>query len=260
MGPQCSRMEGFKFVTFEGSTRCLVSPQIGCKADCSYCYLDGYRAENGRPILPVLPQDLIRMVESDARFVKGQYGTVVSFGCFTECLLGSIFFPTMNLIKHFLSYGNRVSIATKMNPTLLVKSLRDFIQYEDQFSVFISCPTITLWGKYERKTRPPEVRLVSIPKILEANFSCYLYVKPFLGEDTSIDIEIYKKYMQLYNIAVVVGQRFAHSAHGDPAPISPERLRLVEDSGYDAFVEKLKCSGTVYLRSLEPLVSSGVVA
>ena len=81
-------------------------------------------------------------------------------------------------------------------------------------------------------------------------------VKPFLNRTVlSVDIEVYKKYMQQYGLVVVAGRRFLEGSQGEPAPIAPGRLRVIKNFEYDVFVEKLKNAGRVYGRSIEVFCS-----
>jgi len=237
------------FCFFEMPNRCLVSPKIGCAAHCSYCYLN----EIGETDHRKEDKDvLLERIISDPRYKEGRYGTVVSLGCFTECLSESIRDDSLFLLKYFIKKNNKVSIATKLDPSILIPALKDYIQYNDQINIFISCPTISKWTEYETGTIAPTLRLNSIPFLQDVHFNCFLYIKPFLGEATLCDLQIFKCYIEKYHLTTILGKKFSLSP-GESAPIAGDRLHVVEDPRYYSFKIALSEYGEIYERSIDVL-------
>lgn len=242
-----------EFVSFDNKRRFLVSPRIGCLAECSYCYLHDLGLGDG-VVRNASADELIQGIVGHNGFVDGPSGTIVSFGCFTECLIGSSLKTTIEVARFLLSRGNRVSIASKMRTGVLSCLLRRCIQYRGQLSVFVSCPTVSKWRDYEKRVASPEARMRAIPRLLESGFDCFLYVKPYLGIDTCNDSRIYLDIIEKLKIPVVVGKRFSSCGEGSASPVAPALLSDVEDISYAAFVASLEASGTVFRRSLDALV------
>jgi DNA repair photolyase len=242
------------FYSFDANQRCLVSPQIGCHAHCTYCYINDITSHYPLSSRRIDRDTLLSNITTDPRYKEGSQGTTISFGCFTECLAPQVLEDTLFLMQYFIGKKNKVSIATKLDPNILVFCLEKHMQYNGQINIFISCPTISKWEKYEKKTANPIARLDSIGNILNAYFNCFLYIKPFLGADTIHDFQIFKKYMIENDICAIVGKRFSASAKGECAPIVHDILHIIEDRKYRPFKNALSKFGKVYERSIEVLI------
>lgn len=241
------------FYFFEDHSRCLISPRIGCRANCKYCYLNDLNLTNLQNLYTIDPKTLIYNIHADNRFSVGESGTIISFGCYTECLFNQSFEDTVILINHFLSLKNKISISTKLSPIRLLQRTYRNIQYRNQFSIFISCPTITEYKKYEKSTLNPTVRIKKIDEIRSYGANPFLYIKPFLGDDTNKDFELFRKYAQHYKTNAVVGKMFSSSGE-QPAPISPDVLRICDNSQYQLFKSNLSNYCNVFERSIELLL------
>jgi len=241
-----------RYVAFESAARCFVSPALGCASVCSYCYLPllGYSVGQ-EPQITRSAEGILEAIMSNSNFTKGRNGTCISLGCYTECLSKSVIDMTELLVNNFLALGNPVTIATKQDPISLLDRCGQNIGWGGQLGVFLSCPTIRYWPRHEKNTASPAQRLSRIGLLTNAKANVALYVKPFLGEDTAVDLERFGEILSETQIPAVVGAKFKKKRQGQPAPIAPGSLKIVDDQGYSLFRKGLAAYGVVYKRSIE---------
>ena len=91
--------------------RIFINTCLGCKATCSYCYLQklGYKNNVQNLKIRIANQILDDIKNSNYEIKK----TLITLGCFSECWDENNKVQTMELIKYFLIHGNQIQISTK---------------------------------------------------------------------------------------------------------------------------------------------------
>ena len=201
--------------------RLFINTSLGCTANCSYCYLPILNYSKGKKIdTYVTADDLIKQIELYNCYRPGKNGTLISFGCYSECWDEVNKSQTKKLINYFLLKGNQVQFSTKR--FVDYKDLIDIsknIQYYGQLTIFVSSATINSWDKFERGTTNPEERFKSFQVMKELNIPVILYIKPVLYNITINDVDDYIDVIKKYNIKdVVVGSIIKTNGTGEVAP------------------------------------------
>ena len=135
-----------------GSTeRMFVNTALGCKANCKYCYLP--KIQNGIDVDYISAESAIEMVEYNSCFVKGENGTIISIGCYSECLDEENIAKTKAILEYFLPMGNYIQLATKQKISNdIIDVIIDKRVFKEQVSVYISMPTISEISQLESGT------------------------------------------------------------------------------------------------------------
>lgn len=240
------------------SDRLFLNLELGCGSSCSYCYLPGEGlATNNRPSASskISPYELLRRLESDARFVPGRAGSILSIGCFSECWDSAGKSATVQLINSLLPYDNWVQFATKRQIVAddLITIVSD-AHWNRQVVAYVSSATLTEWSTYERGTAPPQRRLSSFAACAKVGVAACLYVKPVLPGVTVNDADLYAGVIRDYGVPCVVGDLFTTA----PAPTSSAISRSLYIAPNDDVGELrhiLSLSGEVFATSVEHLRS-----
>lgn len=229
----------FNFYEFDLDRRCLISPTIGCHAACTYCYCNHTKQIIGDA------EKIIRSIVSDKRYVKGE--TIISLGCYTECLAPRVLPLSLDIAKYFLKEGHRVSVATKMDSGVLLGN-----GLSENFYVFISCPTVSYSQKYERGVEEPQVRLSRIADLQKAGITPVLYIKPFLPE-TPEDVSLFLELCSTFRVDVVVGRYFSPEGRGKKVALINDVYFEELSQLYDDFFAELGETVNVFHNSIEVL-------
>ncbi|WP_155247330.1 hypothetical protein [Teredinibacter turnerae] len=214
------------------SYRLFVNSSIGCRSLCNYCYLPLKGVELGVDALVVLDSDvLIDRVLSTGCYQPGEFGTIISIGCFSECWDIRNRAITIEVMKFFLEKGNFVQFATKRYVEAReLNSLLNSIQRKGQLTIFISCSTISNWKVFEPGTTEPRKRLSAFEKLKQVGIPSYLYIKPVIQDVTIRDLDIFKSYAKICS-GVVVGTMFSRTEQdGGAIPIPIDGLSVMEVS------------------------------
>lgn len=201
--------------------RLFINTSLGCTADCSYCYLPTLNYSKGKDLNNYIKADeLIKQLEELNCFTPGRDGTLISFGCYSECWDERNKPETIKLIKYFLDKGNQIQFATKRyvdyNDLIEISKL---IKYYGQLTIFISSATISEWERIEKGTTNPAYRFKSFEVEEKLNIPVALYMKPVLYNITIKDIDKYIEVIKQYHIkAVIVGSIINTSGNGEVAP------------------------------------------
>lgn len=201
--------------------RLFVNTSLGCSANCSYCYLPLLNYSKGKKLNNYIKaEDLIAQIESYEGIKYGKNGTLISFGCYSECWDDINKPQTIKLIKYFLDKGNQIQFSTKRfvdyNDLIEIKK---YIKYYGQLTIFISSATISEYDKYEKGTTAPLKRFESFNIIEKLNIPVVLYIKPVLKNITIKDINKYIEVIKKYNIKdVIVGSILKTNGTGEVAP------------------------------------------
>ena len=236
--------------------RLFLNTNLGCNAQCSYCYLPILNFNLGKtPNNVIQTEKLLETLNKNYNFKKGKNGTILSLGCYSECWDEINRKDTINLINSLLEYQNPIQLATKK-----YISEDDFctihlnkIQYPNHLSIFISSSTITQFQKYEKGTIDPMLRFDSFKMQSKYHIPMYLYIKPVLENITITDIDLYIQTVKQYNIDAIVGELFT-TEEGIFAPISKGKLYYEnKNNDYDSIVKELSLYCKIYRYSIEPI-------
>ena len=136
------------------NNRLFVNTSLGCSANCSYCYLPTLKYSKGKEVDSyITAEELIKQVEEYKEFREGKDGTLVSFGCYSECWDDTNKEQTKKLINYFLKKGNQVQFSTKryVDYNELIEISKE-IKYKGQLVIFVSSVSITDREKYQNNT------------------------------------------------------------------------------------------------------------
>lgn len=231
--------------------RLFINTVLGCECLCKYCYLPkiGLLSSNCRVIKS---DDLLRKVDECFFFKKGKNGTIISLGCYSECWNSKK--ETKEVIKKLLIYGNPIQFATKKEIELedLVE-LKQYINWTNQLSIFVSIPLINQLRRWEINTTKISKRIETINRCIALGVPVYLYIKPVIKNVTILDIDNYIEILKSQTkLEVVLGEMFDNEPNKRVAPIGNGRLFYVEDSNdYDKIFKTLNKITIVYKSSAD---------
>lgn len=239
-----------KFV-YGNKERIFVNTALGCRANCAYCYLPDVKSENY--VNYISAEEAIRMVESDPFFRKGEEGTIISVGCYSECLDKDNAFKTKAILEHFLPMGNYIQLATKQEITQsIIDTIVDNRSYREQVCVYISLPTISGISLMERGTTPFQIRIDNIERCKSNGIITALYIKPFLERITVDDKDKYIDIVKKYNMPVIIGGFLSVCKSASKSDVGEDLLYEQEESPlYEKFVLEFGEMCTIYKHSIE---------
>jgi DNA repair photolyase len=242
------------FYLFGDHKRIFINTNIGCISSCSYCYLPQLGFEIGKKPTNTIPYKKI-ISSLNSNFIKGKNGTIISFGCFSECWHRNARHKTKELIKFFVSQGNPVQFSTKQYVNWKdIFDIKNLIQWKGQLTIFISCPTITYWQMFEIGTVDPIERFKGFESVNTLDIPAYLYIKPVIENITILDITKFCDIMKKYNINAIVGSDFSKNNFSHKkAPIAKGLLFYNYTKDEKAIRVALKKVGKVYIYSTDPI-------
>lgn len=235
--------------------RLFINTSLGCTANCAYCYLPTLKYSKGKKLDNyVTAEKILKDLENYKEFELGRNGTLISFGCYSECWDERNKKETIKLIKYFLEKGNKIQLSTKKY--IDYKELTDIsklIKFYGQLTIFISSATISYSDILENNTTPPEERFKSFLITKELNIPTILYIKPVLYNITIKDIDLYKEVIKKYNIKdVVVGSIIKTNGKGEVAPFVNDNSMHAEPIEQEKeIISSLKEVCNVYTKSLQ---------
>lgn len=172
--------------------RFFVSPVLGCRGACSYCYLCLHDYQH--PIKNKLSINDFRNTASNCTdFVFGKNGTIISVGAW-----GDIFpdeYPdlidhSVKTIIELLKWGNPVQIMSKYAlPLEYVQRIANSVQYAGQLLYSTTITTIENWRNVEPLTASPHDRLSVCNCFHNHGIPTNVLLKPFFTEITGLEIE-----------------------------------------------------------------------
>lgn len=242
-------MADSKYV-FMKDNRLFINTSLGCKGNCSYCYLPtlGYSNDLNN-YQTIKSNQILEMINNNFDITEN---TLITIGCYSECLDEYDKKETIDIIKHFLKKGNQIQLSTKKE--ILVDDFKEIVKlvkYYGQLIIFTSSTSITNQKNIEKNTTPIINRLNNFKTLNKLNIPSILYLKPVLRNITIKDIELYKKYIQEYNIEnVVVGSIFTKEKSKEKSSFSNE-LFYNKNSDEDIIYKELSKVTNVYRRSTE---------
>ena len=230
--------------------RIFVNTDMGCKANCRYCYLSSLGIEHGKR--KINADQAIELVENLDYYVPGEKGSVISIGCYSECMDNDNVLDTLVLVKHFAKRGNFVQLATKK------KIGRNFFEtvaaggnIKKNIWIYVSIPTITGYSVVEMGTDAPNERIKNFDLCQEYGINAVLYIKPYLDELTNKDIEHYCELTRKYSVPIVVGEMLSTEPTEKEVLIGEKRLYEKSNRNMEHFISQLKQNTKVFMHSVD---------
>jgi DNA repair photolyase len=185
--------------------RIFVSSAFGCHYHCTYCYLKRMKVEGVQAYFK--KEELLEGLRRKGIFVPGRQGSLITIGCFTECLDEGNRKTTMDMIAYFLRQGNYVQISTKKRISREDMSfIAGNIQYDNQMNLYVSLPTLSFARELEPDVDSPEMRVENLKGKREYGIHTCLYIKPVLEGITIKDAKRYAQLVNTYQVPAVVGE------------------------------------------------------
>ena len=240
--------------------RIFINTSLGCAGQCAYCYLPkmGYSnsSDNYRTISA---QTIIEFIEKNKLDINQK--TLITLGCYSECWDEYNKNETISLIKYFLKKGNQIQLSTKKQ--IMKEELTEIlplINYFGQLVIFVSSATISKHDTIEKNTTPISNRFQNFSLFNSLDIPVVLYMKPVLKGITINDLELYKKYIEKYNIKdVVVGSIFTNYISEETVHFSNKNeLFYTKNSDEDMIISELSKITNVYKRSSEVMYKYNV--
>lgn len=242
-------MTDTKYV-FMKDNRLFINTSLGCKGNCSYCYLPTLGYSNGIEKYQTIKfNQILEIINKNYVITEN---TLITIGCYSECLDEYNKNETIKIIEYFLKKGNQIQLSTKKKIIENdFKQIIKLIKYYGQLIIFTSSTSITNQENIEKNTTPIIKRLNNFNILNKLNIPTALYLKPVLKDITIKDLGLYKKYIEEYNIEnVVVGSIFTKNKSKEKSAFSKE-LFYNKNSDEDIIFNELSKITNVYRRSTE---------
>lgn len=245
-------MDACRFVFYKNPKRIFLNTSLGCKCDCSYCYLL-HLIDNKENIITIRAEKVIEEIASKNILKKGKNGSIISIGCFSECWDEFNKENTKKLIEYFIQLGNPIQIATKKYLDYKeLEYIAPLIKWEGQLVIYVSSSTISYWDKYENKTLNPRKRFETFKLSNILNIPSILYIKPVIPNITVKDVDIFKNIIINYNLKdVVVGSMFTEEKNQKKAPIGNNNLYSIEVIDQELLLKELSKVARMHKHSIE---------
>lgn len=232
------------------TNRIFVNTDMGCNADCKYCYLSSLEIVHGER--KISASKAIELVQNLEYYVPGEKGSIISIGCYSECMDKTNIADTIALVKHFVEKGNFVQLATKkriersfFNEIIKYNNVRKYLW------IYVSMPVIKNYNLVERGTDSPQERVINFELCKEYDIHSALYIKPYLAGITNQNIVQYCELVYKYNIPVVVGEMLSIEPTSKEVLVGERRLYEHPAGDIDKFIAQLREKTKVYLHSVE---------
>lgn len=241
------------YIFAKDNKRIFINTSLGCSGGCEYCYLPqvGYN-NNSDKYQTIKASEIINLLEESNININNK--TLITLGCYSECMSEYNKQETIDIIKYFLAKGNQIELSTKKQIySSDLKEILPLIKYHGQLVVFVSSATISKQTIIEKNTTNIKDRLNNFALLNKLNIPCVLYMKPILKGITIKDKDLYKKYIIDYKIKdVVVGSIFTKNKTNEQIPFGSKiELYYNKNSDEDIIIKELEKITNVYKRSTE---------
>ncbi len=231
--------------------RVFINNIIGCVSECQYCYLK----EIGIRQVDVYSAEEV-IAEFERLYDVSPQKTIISFGCYSECMLDENLPEIEKLIKYFAGKGYYIQISTKRKiDRNWLKKIEESLVQKAQLNIFISLPVLERAGEIEPKTDCVEDRISNFKYCSEnGKIEFYMYIKPFLEGITSEDVEKFVSLQNEYKMKTIVGNKFRFdSKAGENVWVGKNEMHEMNSCQKEEFVKRLEQTGKVYYHSTDPI-------
>ena len=235
--------------------RLFINTGIGCKGGCQYCYLPNIGlVEVIKNVDKSLIINEVEKREKDGEFITGSQGTIVSFGCYTECWDKSIRNLTLEMLLYFLAKGNYIQISTKeFIRQADIELLCNHLMFKNQLTINVSMPVYYEAKLIEPNTEDVNKRIENFKYNKQYGIDVLLYIKPVLQDITIRSLDVYRQLIQRYDLSVVVGKYLhVNREKGDSLQmVGQQEMWQVESEQQRELVEILRRITKVYENSVQ---------
>jgi len=230
--------------------RIFVNTDMGCKANCQYCYLPALDIVHGERKISAC--QAIEIVENLEYYIAGKKGSIISIGCYSECMDENNIIDTIELVKHFIKRDNFVQLATKKKiEKIFFDEIIQCANVERRLWIYVSLPVITNYHFIEIGTDSPYERIKNFDACKRYKINSALYIKPYLEGITNQDITQYSKLVSRYDIPAVVGEMLTTRGITNVALVGEKRLFESKTEGMDEFIHQLQKETRVFAHSID---------
>ena len=99
------------YIFANDNKRVFINSSLGCKGQCSYCYLPMLGYNNKSIKKSISAKKIIELLEQNNLNINNN--TLISLGCFSECWDENNKNETIDIIKYFLKNGTQIQLSTK---------------------------------------------------------------------------------------------------------------------------------------------------
>ncbi len=183
--------------------RFFVSPILGCRGACSYCYL--HLHDYARPRKNEISIEEIRNTASMCPdFIFGKNGTIISVGAWGDIFpheSPDLIEHSVSMITDLLQWGNPVQIMSKyVLPDQYINKIVDSVRYHGQLLYSTTITSIHDWRQIEPLTSDPIGRLETCLRFHKCGVPTNVLLKPYFPEVTGTELESIADLMLKYEI------------------------------------------------------------
>lgn len=171
------------YTEYEG--RFFVSPLIGCKGQCIYCYLDSEGIARGDIRKNTLKiKTLLNGIVKNPNYLGGKKGTIISIGA--HCDIFPLYEKelidfSIEWISEILKIGNPVQIISKNAISGgVIKRLINNIEYKNQLLYSTTITTFNYSSIIEKNTSSPFERLKVLEHFKRYGVPTNVMIKPLI--------------------------------------------------------------------------------
>ena len=197
------------YTEYEG--RFFVSPLIGCKGQCIYCYLDSEGIARGDIRKNTLKiKTLLNGIVKNPNYLGGKKGTIISIGA--HCDIFPLYEKelidfSIEWISEILKIGNPVQIISKNAISGgVIKRLINNIEYKNQLLYSTTIITFNYSSIIEKNTSSPFERLKVLEHFKRYGVPTNVMIKPFIPGITNKEKNIFISQMRDAADYCVVGE------------------------------------------------------
>lgn len=233
------------------SCRVFINNMIGCTSDCKYCYLKDIGIER---VNVYSAEEVI--AEFDRLYDVTPQKSIISFGCYSECMNESNLPEMEKLIRYFAARRYYMQISTKKEiDHNWLKKIEKLLLLKSQLGIYVSLPTLGQANDIEPKADCVNSRIKNFDYCSEKKkIEMYMYIKPFMDGITIKDIEKYILLQTKYRIKTIVGNRFRFDLQvGENIRVGKTEMYEKNSDQRAECMERLEKTGKVYSHSTDPI-------
>lgn len=233
------------------SSRIFINNIIGCAGGCQYCYLEDVGIQQ---IHTYSSEEVI--AEFERLYDVTPQKMIISFGCYSECMMKDNLPEMERLIKYFAEKKYYIQISTKKKlDHNWLKGIEKNLVKKAQLNIYVSLPTLKRANELEPNADCIVDRIQNFSyQSSDGKIEMYMYIKPFLDDVTFEDVEEYIMLQDKYKIKTVVGNRFRFDLReGEYIKVGKNEMYEKNSFQITDFVNRLSKSNKIYYHSTDPI-------